>query len=159
MRSEPSTPRMVVARASYLPTDPTVDSQIVHTQGVSADVLFNASSPKFAAQAINKLHDIGWSPMHFSASRRNINAVFKVAGLEKTPGIIPPLTSRIPAMRLSRMTHGVKDYLAFMAQYAPGIDVRTRTPYGLSSAQTMVRVLEQCAMLSRGRTSWHRRRI
>lgn len=137
---------MIVARASYLPTDPTVDSQIVTLKASGADVLFNASSPKFAAQAINKLHDIGWAPTHFLASpSANINAVFKAAGLEKTSGIISAAFMKDPGDAALREDKGVKDYLAFMAHYAPGIEVQDQNAvWGYSSAQTMIRVLEQC---------------
>lgn len=137
---------LIVARASYLPTDPTVDSQIVTLKASGADVLFNASSPKFAAQAITKLHEIGWSPMHFlAAPSANINAVFKVAGLEKAAGIISAAYLKDPGDAALNEDRGVKDYLAFMAQYAPGIDIQDQNAvWGYSSAQTMVRVLEQC---------------
>jgi branched-chain amino acid transport system substrate-binding protein len=137
---------MIVARANYLPTDPTVDSQIVTLKASGADVLFNASSPKFAAQAISKLHDIGWTPMHFLASpSANINAVFKVAGLERTAGIISAAFMKDPGDAALKDDKGVKAYLAFMAQYAPGTEVQDQNAvWGYSSAQTMARVLEQC---------------
>lgn len=142
----PTHAKMVVARASYLPTDPTIDSQIVTLKASGADVLFDASSPKFAAQAINKLHDIGWTPMHFLASpSANINAVFRVAGLEKTSGIISAAYMKDPGDVALKDDKGVKDYLAFMAHYAPGTEVQDQNAvWGYSSAQTMIRVLEQC---------------
>ena len=46
-------------------TDPTIDSQIVNLKNSGANVFFNVTIPKFAAQAIKKAHDIGWKPMHF----------------------------------------------------------------------------------------------
>jgi branched-chain amino acid transport system substrate-binding protein len=52
---------MIVAMASYESTDPTVDSQVVAPQASGADTFFNVSSPKFAAQAIRRAHDIGWN--------------------------------------------------------------------------------------------------
>src|SRR6185437_314516 len=51
--------KMIVAEASYETTDPTIDSQIVSLQASGADVFFNVTIPKFAAQAIRKAHDIG----------------------------------------------------------------------------------------------------
>jgi len=33
-------------------------------QGMGVDVLIDATSPKFAAQAIRKAYDIGWKPLH-----------------------------------------------------------------------------------------------
>ena len=55
----------MVTEATYEPTDPTIDSQITTLQGSGADVLVVAATPKFAAQAIRKVHDLGWKPMFF----------------------------------------------------------------------------------------------
>ena len=57
--------KMIVMEAAYDSTDPTVDSQIVSLQASGADVLFTAAIPKTAAQAIRKVYDIGWKPLHF----------------------------------------------------------------------------------------------
>ena len=56
--------KMVIAEASYEVADPTVDSQIVTLKGSGADVFVNFSGPKFAAQAIRKVYDVGWRPLH-----------------------------------------------------------------------------------------------
>ena len=55
---------MIVAEQPYETTDPTVDSQIVRLKASGADVFFNVTTPKFAAQAIRKAHEIGWKPVH-----------------------------------------------------------------------------------------------
>ena len=52
---------MIVAEVSYELTDPTVDSQIVKLKAASVDLLYDASTPKFAAQAIRnagKIDDV-----------------------------------------------------------------------------------------------------
>ena len=59
----------MVTEATYEPTDPTIDSQITTLQGSGADVLVVAAAPKFAAQAIRKVHDLGWKPMFFMTQR------------------------------------------------------------------------------------------
>src|SRR5205809_6472477 len=46
--------KMIVADTSYELTDPTIDSQIVKLKAAGADLLYDASTPKFAAQAIKK---------------------------------------------------------------------------------------------------------
>src|SRR6059058_876237 len=56
---------MIVAEASYEVSDPTVDSQIVTLKSSGADVMFTIATPKFAAQSIRKVYDIGWKPLHF----------------------------------------------------------------------------------------------
>src|SRR3954452_2256091 len=80
---------MIVAKASYQVPDPTVDSQIVQLQGSGANVFFQATTPKFAAQAIRKVYDIGWKPVHYLNNVSiSIGSVLKPAGLEKAVGII-----------------------------------------------------------------------
>ena len=54
----------IVAEAPYEVTAPTVDSQIISLKASGADVLFNVTGPKFAAQAIKKAAEIGWKPVH-----------------------------------------------------------------------------------------------
>src|ERR1700754_259057 len=56
---------MIVKAVTYEVTDPTVDSQIVTLQASGADTFFNITTPKFAAQAIRKVADIGWKPVHY----------------------------------------------------------------------------------------------
>ena len=81
--------KMIVATKTYETTDPTVDSQIVSLQGSGADVLLTAAIPKFAAQAIRKVYDIGWKPTHFLTNvSSSVGAVMRPAGPEKGIGII-----------------------------------------------------------------------
>ena len=55
---------MIIAEVPYETSDPTVDSQIVKLKASGADIFFNVATPKFAAQAIKKVAEIGWKPMH-----------------------------------------------------------------------------------------------
>ncbi len=57
-------PAMIVGEVSYEVTDPTVDSQVVKLKSLGADLFYDASTPKFAAQAIKKVADLGWTPVH-----------------------------------------------------------------------------------------------
>src|SRR5450432_4315558 len=56
---------MIVAEESFETTEPTIDNHIVKLKSTDADVFFNVSTPKFAAQAIKKIAEIGWKPLHF----------------------------------------------------------------------------------------------
>src|SRR5690349_6607865 len=55
---------MIVAEASYEVSDPTVDSQIIKIKDSGADLFFSATTPKQAAQAIKKIHELDWHPVH-----------------------------------------------------------------------------------------------
>src|SRR3989454_9140005 len=50
----PDGQKMIVSEQTYEVTDPTVDSQIVNLKESGADVFFNVTIPKFAAQAIRR---------------------------------------------------------------------------------------------------------
>src|SRR5215468_9866899 len=55
---------MIVAEMPYEVADPTVDSQVVRLKASGADIFVNIATPKFAAQAIKKVAEIGWKPTH-----------------------------------------------------------------------------------------------
>ncbi|MEO8203921.1 MAG: ABC transporter substrate-binding protein, partial [Betaproteobacteria bacterium] len=81
--------KQIVSEVSYETSDPTVDSQVVQMQGSGADVFFNITTPKFAAQAIRKAYDIGWKPLHYLNNvSASIGSVLTPAGLDKSVGLI-----------------------------------------------------------------------
>ena len=91
---------MIVATKTYETTDPTVDSQIVALQGSGADTLLTAATPKFAAQAIRKVFDIGWKPTHFLTNVSvSVGAVMKPAGPKRASASFRPAISRIRPIR------------------------------------------------------------
>jgi len=70
-------------------SEPTVDSQVISLQASGADVLLIAASPKFAAQAIRKSYDLGWSATRYVTDvSLSIATVMKAAGFEKARGLI-----------------------------------------------------------------------
>ncbi len=110
--------KMIVATKSYETTDPTVDSQIVALQASGADVLLTAAVPKFAAQAIRKIYDIGWKPTHFlSYPSSSIGGVLKPAGLEKSVGIISATPFKDGTDPQWQDTPEYKDWAAWMRKY------------------------------------------
>jgi len=136
--------KMIVATQSYETTDPTVDPQIVSLQGSGADVLLTAAIPKFAAQAIRKVYDIGWRPTHFLTSVSNsVGTVMKSAGLEKGVGIISASFVKDPTDPQWQETTAYREWLAFMKKYntSAGVaDIQAVVAY--SYAQTLVSVLK-----------------
>src|SRR5476651_184361 len=56
--------KLIVAEESYETTEPSIDSHIVKLKGTGADVFVNIWTPKFAAQAIKKMAELEWKPMH-----------------------------------------------------------------------------------------------
>ncbi len=137
---------MIIKEVTYEVTDPTVDSQIVELQGSGADVFYDISQPKFAAQAIRKAYDIGWKPVHFLNSvSSSVTAVLKPAGLDKSKGIISVIAFKDPSDPRWHDDQGYKDWLAFMQKYYPDGDTADlNNVYGYTQAQMLVQVLKQC---------------
>jgi len=46
---------MIIAEEAYEVSSPTIDSSIVKLKSLGADVFFDVTTPKFAAQAIKKM--------------------------------------------------------------------------------------------------------
>ena len=55
---------MIIAEESYETSEPTIDNHIVKLKASGADVFVSITTPKFAAQAIKKIAEIEWKPMH-----------------------------------------------------------------------------------------------
>jgi len=110
--------KIIVATKSYETTDPTVDSQVVALQNSGANVLLTAAVPKFAAQAIRKVYDIGWKPTHFVGyPSSSIGGVMKPAGVEKSIGIISGTPFKDGTDPQWRDTPEFKDWQAWMQKY------------------------------------------
>ena len=137
---------MIVAIKSYETTDPTVDSQVVSLQGSGADTLLTAATPKFAAQAIRKVFDIGWKPTNFLTNvSASVGAVLKPAGPEKGIGIISAGYLKEPTDPQWANTPEYKEWLDWMKKYnAAGNLTDNNNVTGYSVAQTMVAVLRAC---------------
>ena len=137
---------MIVGEASYEVADPTVDSQVVTLKSTGADLFFDASTPKFAAQAIRKLADIAWKPVHIlDINASPISATLKPAGLEISKGIISTNYGKDPNDPQWKDDPGIKAYFAFMEKYYPeGDKLNTVNSYGYAAAELLVHILRQC---------------
>ena len=136
----------IVAELPYEPADPTVDSQIINLKASGADIFFNVTTPKFAAQAIKKAAEIGWKPVHLLNNVSNsVGSVMKPAGFENGKGILSTGYIKDPTDPTWKDDAAYKDWLAFMDKYLPdGDKTSSFTVYGYTVAQTLVQVLKQC---------------
>jgi branched-chain amino acid transport system substrate-binding protein len=137
---------MIVAELPYEATDPTVDSQIVSLKASGADIFYNVTTPKFAAQAIKKAGEIGWKPAHLLNSvSASVGAVIRPAGVEHAKGVLTAVYGKDPTDPQWDNDPGRKEWAAFMDKYYPeGDKTSSFTVYGYSVARTMVQVLKQC---------------
>ncbi len=138
--------KMIVSEVSYEVTDATVDSQIVTLKGSGADIFFNITTPKFAAQAIRKAYDVDWHPLQLLTNVSiSVGSVMTVAGLEKGVGIITADYRKDPVDPQWQDDAAMKEWRGFMAKYYPEGDIRDNSNvYGYTVAQTLVQTLKQC---------------
>jgi branched-chain amino acid transport system substrate-binding protein len=136
---------MIVAEVSYEVADPTVDSQIVQLQQSGADVFFNITTPKFAAQAIRKAYDIGWKPLHFLNNvSTSVASVLTPAGLDKSLGLISTAYIKDPTDKQWANDPAIEKWRAFMKKYYPdGSLIDNSNVYGYTVASTLHQVLKQ----------------
>jgi branched-chain amino acid transport system substrate-binding protein len=136
----------VVAEQSYETTDPTIDSQIVNLQASGADIFYDITTPKFAAQAIKKVAEIGWKPLHLLNNvSASIGSVIKPAGFDNSKGILSTEFFKDPTDPTWKDDAAFKKWETFMERYFPDGD-RTNafTVYGYLVSETFVDVLKRC---------------
>ena len=136
---------MIVGEVSYELSDPTIDSQIVKLKSLGADLLYDASTPRFAAQAIKKIADLGWKPVHIlDINASPVSATLKPAGLDISKDIISTNYGKDPGDPQWKDDPGLKAYFAFMDKYYPeGDKLNTVNTYGYSTAELLVHILRQ----------------
>ncbi len=136
----------IVSETPYEVTDSTPDSQIVTLKASGADILFDVATPKFAAQAIKKVAEIGWQPVHLLNSvSRSIGAVLKPAGFQNAQGILTDGYTKDATDATWKDDPAFRQWSAFMDHYYPdGDKTNSNTVTSYSAAQTMVQVLKQC---------------
>jgi branched-chain amino acid transport system substrate-binding protein len=137
---------MIVKEVSYEVSDPTVDSQIVQLAASGADVFFNITTPKFAAQAIRKAYDIGWKPTQYLNNVSiGIGSVLTPAGLEKSVGLITLGYIKEPNDKQFQNDPAIVQWREFMKKYYPeGSTIDNLNVYGYSVGATIAQVLKQC---------------
>jgi branched-chain amino acid transport system substrate-binding protein len=137
---------MIKAKASYENTDPTIDTQIVELQAAGCDVLITIAIPKFGAQAIKKIAEIDWHPLHIlNGIASSVGATLKPAGLEHAKGLISDTSFKDSTDPQWVNDAGYKQWLAFMNKYYPdGDKTDNQTVYGYSIGEVTTRILKAC---------------
>jgi branched-chain amino acid transport system substrate-binding protein len=135
----------IVSEQPYETTDPTVDSQMINLKASGADVFFNVTTPKFAAQAIKKAAEVEWKPLHLLNNvSASVATVLKPAGFENSQGILSTAYYKDPTDPTWKDDPAFKEWLAFMDKYYPdGDKTNNFTVYGYLVAQTFVQAVKQ----------------
>jgi branched-chain amino acid transport system substrate-binding protein len=136
---------MIVAEESYEVSEPSVDNHVVKLKSSGADVYFSMTTPKFAAQSIKKVAELGWKPIYFQSNvGASVGSVLQPAGFENAQGILSAAYAKDGADAQWDNDEGMKKFYAFLAKYAPDANKADGSVvFGYGQAQTMVQVLKQ----------------
>jgi branched-chain amino acid transport system substrate-binding protein len=136
---------MIVAESPYEVSEPTVDSHIVKMKSSGADVFFNVATPKFAAQAIKKMAEIEWKPLHILNNvSASIGSVIKPAGFDNSQGIISAIYAKDVTDPEWKNDASIKKFDEFLTKYYPeGNRIDSFVMYGFMVSQTLVHTLKQ----------------
>ena len=111
-----------------------------------AEALLVAGTPKFAAQAIRKINEIGWKPtviLNYPSS--SVGATLKPAGLDKSTGVIVGTMTMDPTDSQWDDNAGMKGFRAFVDKYMPGIDIAdTNYLFGYTQGLILEQIIKQC---------------
>jgi branched-chain amino acid transport system substrate-binding protein len=138
--------KIVVKEITYEVTDATIDSQVVSMQASGADTVVTAATPKFGAQMIRKLFDIGWKPLHLLSNvSSSVAAVIRPAGAEKAVGIVTSGYAKDSTDPAWANDPGINEWRTFMKQYLPDADQADGNfPFSYGVCTTLMQTLKQC---------------
>jgi ABC-type branched-subunit amino acid transport system substrate-binding protein len=138
--------KLIVMETSYETSSPTVDSQVVQIKAANPDIFINISTPKFAAQAIKKLGELKWKPVHFLTNvSASVGGVLKPAGYENDQGILSAAYLKDPKDPQWNNDPGMNEWRAFMTKWYPEGDQEDgATTFGYGVARGLEQVLRQC---------------
>ncbi|WP_246661602.1 MULTISPECIES: ABC transporter substrate-binding protein [unclassified Tardiphaga] len=137
---------MIIVEESYEIAEPTVDTHIVKIKAQNPDVLISFVTPKFAAQTIRKIAELGWKPLHMVANVSvNVGSVMQPAGFENGQGVLSAAYAKDGTDAQWNDDAGMKRWSAFLNKYMPDANRSDSNHiYGYGAAQTLVKVLEMC---------------
>ena len=137
---------MIVLEESYETSEPTIDSHIVKIKATGADTFISVTTPKFGAQSIKKVAELGWKPLFILNNvAASVAGVMKPAGYENGQDIISANYGKDATDPQWKDDPGMKNFDAFLEKYFPeGNREDGSVAYGYGAAQTMVHVLKAC---------------
>jgi branched-chain amino acid transport system substrate-binding protein len=136
----------IVKVVTFEATDPTVDSQIIQLKDSGANVFFNVSGPKAAAQGIRKAAEIGWKPAHYLNNVSvSVAAVMKPAGFENAQGIITASYLMDATDKQWADNEEMKTWSAWMDKHMPGANKADANHiYAYAVSYLMCETLKRC---------------
>jgi branched-chain amino acid transport system substrate-binding protein len=136
----------IVKHVTYEVTDPTVDSQVIQMKESGANVFFNISIPKFAAQSMRKAADIGWRPVQYLNNvSAQVTTTMKPAGFENVQGVTTAAWLKDPTDHQWDVDEEMKAWRDWMAKYNPNGNLGdVNYVYAYSVSFLMEQTLKKC---------------
>lgn len=142
----------IVAKQTYEPTDPTVESQIGKLAQSDADVLYLAVSvTKLAANALVHMREIGWHPTPVICRlSSSISQVIKPANMMNADNLYSAAFTKAADNPKWKSDSDMEKFLSRMKKYSPDSNsVVPNAAWGYAAAATFVKALEQMEPISR----------
>jgi branched-chain amino acid transport system substrate-binding protein len=126
-------------------SDPSVDSQVLTLAETKADAFIVVGPPKVTAQAIRKAYDTGWKPSLFYviSYSSSVEQALTPAGLDRSKGVISPTFMKDPSDPQWANDAGIKQWVADMNKYNPGLNQDMLARMGWLTASMTVEVLRK----------------
>jgi ABC-type branched-subunit amino acid transport system substrate-binding protein len=138
--------KLIIAEVPYETGSPTVDSQVVQIRAANPDIFFEITIPKYAAQAIKKIGELKWTPIHILGNTStSVSGVMKAAGFENGQGILSAAFMKDPKDVQWKSDPGMQEWRDFMTKWYPeGDQTDNFTVLGYGLAKSLEQVLRQC---------------
>ncbi len=110
------------------------------------DIFVNIATPKFAAQAIKKVGELGWHPVQFVTNvSASVGSVMKPAGYDNAQDVLSAAYLKDPQDKTWKDDPAMNEWRAFMAKWYPeGDQADASTTFGYAVARGLEQVLKQC---------------
>jgi ABC-type branched-subunit amino acid transport system substrate-binding protein len=138
---------MVVAKAAYQSTDPTLASQIITLRSAGADAIYLITQGRAAPQAVTAIRaQAGWDPLILVSSVATAKAVIGPAGADNLKGLVSVNYEKDPTDPTWKDDAEATAYLAFVKKYAAASDVESvsSSATGFDSAALLAEILKRC---------------
>jgi branched-chain amino acid transport system substrate-binding protein len=136
----------IVKHVSYETTDPTVESQVIQLKDSGANVFFNISIPKFAAQAMRKAGDLNWKPIQYLNNvSSSVASTMKPAGFENVQGVVTAQYLMDPTDKQWDTNDDMKGWKEWMGKHNAGASLSDASNvFAYSVSLLMHETLKKC---------------
>lgn len=135
----------VVMETTYDLTDPTIDSQLINLSKSGADVFYNITTGKATSQAIRKVAELGWKPLHLLSAGSTGRSILHAAGLENAAGVVAIRYAKEVGVPRWEKDADVLGFEALRKKYLPTVEPDNTIAYaGYGQAATMAEILRRC---------------